>query len=62
MFALEGQDLPRTYLAHHELESVMIIIVISGINVADLTQTQLTMPGSFMLTCFTPSHFSWGLK
>ena len=26
--ALEGQDLPRTYLAHHELESVTIIIII----------------------------------
>ena len=26
--ALEGQDLPRTYLAHHELESFMIIIVL----------------------------------
>ena len=25
--ALEGQDLPRTYLAHHELESVIIIVV-----------------------------------
>ena len=27
--ALEGQDLPRTYLAHHELESVIIIVIIS---------------------------------
>ena len=26
--ALEGQDLPRTYLARHVLESVIIIIVI----------------------------------
>ena len=25
---LEGQDLPRTYLAHHELESVTIIVII----------------------------------
>ena len=25
---LEGQDLPRTYLAHHELESVIIMILI----------------------------------
>ena len=25
--ALEGQDLPRTYLAHHELESVIVIII-----------------------------------
>ena len=24
--ALEGQDLPRMYLAHHELESLTIII------------------------------------
>ena len=26
--ALEGQDLPRTYLARHELESVITIIII----------------------------------
>ena len=26
--ALEGQDLPRTYLAHHDLESVIIVIII----------------------------------
>ena len=26
--ALERQDLPCTYLAHHELESVVIIIII----------------------------------
>ncbi len=26
--ALEGQDLSRTYLAHHELESVLIITII----------------------------------
>ena len=28
MTALERQDLSRTYLAHHELESVVIIIII----------------------------------
>ena len=27
--ALEGQDLPRTYLAHHELESVITSIIIN---------------------------------
>ena len=26
---LEGQDLPRTYLAHHELESVIITEIIT---------------------------------
>ena len=26
--ALEGQDLPRVYLAHHELESVIVIIIL----------------------------------
>jgi len=29
--ALEGQDLPCMYLAHHELESVNIIVVVTNI-------------------------------
>ncbi len=28
LIALERQDLSRTYLAHHELESVIIIIIV----------------------------------
>ena len=34
--ALERQDLSRTYLAHHELESVVIIIIV--INGSTVTQ------------------------
>ena len=41
--------LPRTYLAHHELESMMTVVIILIIIV--------TMHSSTLLTCFlVPSH------
>ena len=38
---MEKQDLSRTYLAHHELESVIIIIIITIIVVEMIPQAVL---------------------
>ena len=48
--ALEGQDLPRTYLARHELESVIFIIIV------------MDQYGSPMLVCFEQYAFWYTTK
>ena len=52
--ALERQDLSRTYLAHHELESVVIIIIV----INGSTVTQPWGAGWYMVCYRTPTMSS----